>query len=76
VNPPWGTSVGSHEENAELYPALIRTAALLGPRLFVLTHEIKLFESALQAQDDWNVIAEHRFFQKGHWPRLFSLVRW
>ena len=74
VNPPWGTSVGSHEANAELYPALLRAAARLGPRLFVLTHEIKLFESALHAQQDWQLVDQHRFFQKGHWPRLYVLV--
>ena len=75
VNPPWGTSVGSHERNAQLYPELLRAGARLAPRLFVLTHEIKLFESALQAQHDWQLVDQHRFFQKGHWPRLFSAER-
>jgi 23S rRNA G2445 N2-methylase RlmL len=75
VNPPWGTSVGSHEDNATLYPALLEAAARLGPRLFVLTHEIKLFESAMQIQHDWQLVDQHRFFQKGHWPRLFALAR-
>jgi 23S rRNA G2445 N2-methylase RlmL len=74
VNPPWGTSVGSHAENAALYPALLAAAARLGPELFVLTHEIKLFESALQTQHDWRLVGQHRFFQKGHWPRLFVLA--
>jgi predicted RNA methylase len=73
VNPPWGTSVGSHEQNATLYPALLEAAARLGDRLFVLTHEIKLFESATQTQSAWRVINQHRFFQKGHWPRLYVL---
>ena len=75
VNPPWGTSVGSHEENATLYPALLRAAARLGPRLFVLTHEIKLFESALREEHAWRIVDQHRFFQKGHWPRLYVLAR-
>jgi 23S rRNA G2445 N2-methylase RlmL len=74
VNPPWGTSVGSHADNAELYPALLRAASRLGPRLYVLTHEIKLFESALEQQHEWTVVAQHRFFQKGHWPRLYVLA--
>ncbi|MDP1794475.1 MAG: methyltransferase [Acidimicrobiales bacterium] len=74
VNPPWGTSVGSHEENVDLYPALLRRARQLGAGLlFVLTHEIKLFESCLP-YTDWNPVEEHRFFQKGHWPRLYVLV--
>jgi predicted RNA methylase len=74
VNLPWGTSVGSHEQNAALYPELLRAAARLGPRLYVLTHEIKLMESALRATSAWNPVEEHRFFQKGHWPRLYVLV--
>jgi 23S rRNA G2445 N2-methylase RlmL len=74
VNPPWGTSVGSHEENARLYPALLRAAWHLGGSwLYVLTHEIKLFETALRSTD-WNLVDEYRFFQKGHWPRLFVLT--
>ncbi|HVT76075.1 MAG TPA: methyltransferase [Acidimicrobiales bacterium] len=75
VNLPWGTSVGSHEDNAALYPALLAHVARLAPRLFVLTHEIKVFESALQTQRDWRLVGQHRFFQKGHWPRLYALAR-
>jgi 23S rRNA G2445 N2-methylase RlmL len=74
VNPPWGTSVGSHEENSVLYPALLHAAARLGSHLYVLTHEIKVFESAMQTSD-WTVVEQHRFFQKGHWPRLYVLER-
>jgi predicted RNA methylase len=76
VNPPWGTSVGSHEENATLYPAMLAAAAHLaadGATLCVLTHEIRVFESALQTQHAWRVADQHRFFQKGHWPRLYVL---
>ena len=75
VNPPWGTSVGSHDENRELYPALLQVAARLATpdaRFCVLTHEIKVFESALRTTD-WNLVEQHRFFQKGHWPRLYVL---
>lgn len=75
VNLPWGTSVGSHEENATLYPDVLATAARLAPRLFVLTHELKLFDSAVQTQSTWHLVDEHRFFQKGHWPRLYVLAR-
>jgi tRNA (guanine6-N2)-methyltransferase len=75
VNPPWGTSIGSHEDNEVLYPALLRAASRLGARLYVLTHEIKVFESALQTQHAWQLVEQHRFFQKGHWPRLYVLAR-
>ena len=75
VNLPWGTSVGSHAENPSLYSDVLATAATLGPRLFVLTHEIKVFEATLDEQSAWSIADEHRFFQKGHWPRLFTLTK-
>lgn len=78
VNPPWGTSVGSHEENPSLYADLLTTAARIGApsaTLCVLTHEIRVFEAVLAAQTNWRVTDEHRFFQKGHWPRLYVLHR-
>ncbi|MEY2397150.1 MAG: tRNA (guanine6-N2)-methyltransferase, partial [Actinomycetota bacterium] len=77
VNLPWGTSVGSHEENETLYPAVLAAATRISSRratLCVLTHEIRVFESALGAQSQWSITAEHRFFQKGHWPRLYVLA--
>jgi 16S rRNA G966 N2-methylase RsmD len=76
VNPPWGTSVGSHEENATLYPALLDAAARLAApnaTLALLTHEIKVFEGALAAAASWTLVDQHRFFQKGHWPRLYVM---
>lgn len=75
VNLPWGTSVGSHDENPSLYRDVLTTAATLAPRLYVLTHEIKVFEATLAEQSTWSLVDEHRFFQKGHWPRLFVLHR-
>jgi len=77
VNPPWGTSVGSHEENASLYPALLDAAARFAApnaTFCVLTHEIKLFERALREQTVWSLRSEHRMFQKGHWPRIYVLT--
>ncbi|MEY2468999.1 MAG: hypothetical protein QOF21_1697 [Actinomycetota bacterium] len=77
VNPPWGTSVGSHEENETLYPALLDAAARLAAphaTFCVLTHEIKLFEGALREQTAWSQQSEHRVFQKGHWPRIYVLT--
>ncbi len=78
VNPPWGASVGSHDANVDLYPALLRaTARLAAPRatLCVITHEIKVLESSLRDQSDWTLVDQHRIFGKGHWPRLYVLVR-
>lgn len=77
VNLPWGTSVGSHEENEALYPDVLVTAArLAAPKatLCVLTHEIRVFEQALRDQHTWRLVDQHRFFQKGHWPRLYVMT--
>ena len=77
VNLPWGTTMGSHDENETLYPAVLAAAsrlALPDATFCVLTHEIRVFEAALGAQDAWSRVDEYRFFQKGHWPRLFVLT--
>lgn len=78
VNLPWGTSVGSHEENPALYADVLATAARIATphaTFCVLTHEVKVIGSAIDDQETWDLVAEHRFFQKGHWPRLYVLRR-
>lgn len=77
VNLPWGTSVGSHEENPSLYRDVLETAlriATPNATFCVLTHELRLFEEVLQDQEAWSLREEHRFFQKGHWPHLYVLT--
>ena len=79
TNPPWGTLHGEHESNEELLTALLRRAAELAApraRLGVLTHEIARMHRVLEtAPAGWRPAGEHRFFQKGHHPRLFLLER-
>jgi len=79
TNPPWGTLHGEHETNEELLAALLRRAAELAApraRLGVLTHEITRMQRVLEtAPAGWRRVGEHRFFQKGHHPRLFLLER-
>lgn len=78
VNPPWGTLVGSHDANPALYRTLLAKAAEIAKpssTFFVLTHDIAVFESALEDSKQWQVESVERFFQKGHHPRLFILVR-
>lgn len=78
TNPPWGTLHGEHATNEELLHALLGRAdelAAPGARLGVLSHEIRRMHAVLAAQDAWTCVAEHRFFQKGHHPRLFLLER-
>ena len=55
-----------------------RAAELAAPgaRLGVLTHEITRMQRVLeQRAAGWRRVGEHRFFQKGHHPRLFLLER-
>ena len=76
ANPPWGTLVGSHDENDALYPALLRGAAAVaapGARFGVLTHDVRRFETVLRADPSWTLEQSWRFFQKGHHPRLYRL---
>jgi 23S rRNA G2445 N2-methylase RlmL len=75
---PWGDAVGSHAENAALYPAFLKEAARIarpGARLVLLTHEPRLFARLLAEQADWRATAEHRVYHGGHHPRLYRLER-
>lgn len=79
TNPPWGTLHGEHETNQELLADLLERAAQLSApqaRLGVLTHEIVRMQRVMEtAPSGWRPLGEHRFFQKGHHPRLFLLER-
>jgi tRNA (guanine6-N2)-methyltransferase len=78
TNPPWGTLHGEHESNEQLLADLMsRAAGLAAPRsrLAILTHEIRRMHAALEGRASWRLLDEHRFFQKGHHPRLFLLER-
>jgi len=78
TNPPWGTLHGEHESNEQLLADLLDRAAGLaapGARLGVLTHEIRRMHAVLERPGTaWALQDEHRFFQKGHHPRLFLLT--
>ena len=76
ANPPWGTLLGSHDENDALYPALLRGAAAVAApnaRFGLLTHDVRRFEAILRADATWTLEQSWRFFQKGHHPRLYLL---
>jgi len=79
TNPPWGTLHGEHETNEQLLADLLhRAAELAAPRarLGVLTHEIERMHQVREnAAAGWRPVGEHRFFQKGHHPRLFLFER-
>ncbi len=76
---PYGHRMGSHEDNATLYPAVLREAARVaapGARLVVLTHELRLFEHCLAgARPWWRPERSTQVFQKGHHPVIHVLRR-
>ena len=76
---PWGQLTGSHEANRELYPGLLSEAARLaapGAELILLTHEIKLFETILQAFESiWELQEVVKVVQGGLHPRIYRLQR-
>ena len=76
---PYGHRMGSHEDNARLYPAVLAEAARVtepGGAMVVVTHELRLFERSLrEAARWWSVERGVQVFQKGHHPMLYLLRR-
>ncbi len=75
---PWGDAVGSHRENASLYPSLLTELARVGTanaRCVILTHDIKLFERVLGEQSAWRLVEGVRVAHSGHHPRMYGLER-
>ncbi len=73
---PWGDAVGSHEENAKLYPAFLREMARVGTpevRLVLLSHELKLMDRLLREQQMWRVRETLQVFHGGHYPKVYVL---
>jgi len=75
---PWGDAVGSHEENARLYPAFLKAmggVASKHARMVVLTHEVQLFEEVMEREPRWRVREVVRAYHGGHYPRMYLLTR-
>ncbi len=76
---PYGHRMGSHQDNAALYPAVLAEAARVaapGGVMVVVTHELRLFERCLrEAGRWWSVEREVQVYQKGHHPVLYLLRR-
>jgi tRNA (guanine6-N2)-methyltransferase len=76
---PYGNLVGSHRENAVLYPMLLEEAARMaapGARFAVITHEIRLFDASLEdARNLWQAERTFRVFQGGQRPQVYLLRR-
>ena len=75
---PYGDLVGSHRDNAALYPALLAEAARVAtPRatFVAISQEIRLLDAALARQDAWRVERTLRVYQGGHRPQVYVLRR-
>ena len=76
---PYGNLVGSHRENAALYPALLSEAGRLaahGARFAVITHELRLFDASLPGVSrTWQLERTVRVFQGGQRPQIYVLRR-
>ena len=74
-DPPWGDAVGTHKQNAALYPAFLAECARIaapGARFVLLTHEVKLLERLLETSE-WQLETQFKVFHGGHYPRVYLL---
>ena len=76
---PYGNLVGSHGDNARLYPALLEEAGRLarpGAAFVAITHELRLFEACLPPQRGvWRLERRLQVLQGGTHPRIYLLRR-
>jgi tRNA (guanine6-N2)-methyltransferase len=80
---PFGHDVGSHTENEDLYPLLLREASRVtrpGGRALFLTHEVRLMTNLLEElangpYADWTVTSVRTITLVGLHPRVFLLER-
>jgi tRNA (guanine6-N2)-methyltransferase len=79
---PFGQLVGSHEQNIELYPRVLREAArvtIAGGLFVAITHEIRLWERLVDESPDWTidtVLPIKLPFGGGHLrPRIYVMRR-
>jgi 23S rRNA G2445 N2-methylase RlmL len=74
---PFGQLMGSHEENARLYPALLSEAARVlkpGAPCVVITHEIRLMDKVLRDLPQWQAENTLRVTLRGLHPRIYVLT--
>lgn len=79
ADPPWGSLHGSHADAPAVHAGLLRAAhaaSAPGARLVVLTHEVKVMETAVrEAAPLWRPHPPLRVYAKGHHPRIWLLDR-
>lgn len=75
---PFGHLVGSHAENLALYPLILREAARVareGALFALISHEVRLMASLLEASTAWHTEETLRITLGGLHPRIFLLRR-
>ncbi len=75
---PFGSRVGSHAENIRLYPLVLEEAARItkpGGRSIIISHEVRLTNSLLTKNPDWELMSETKVGLRGLHPRIFLLRR-
>lgn len=75
---PFGQLVGSHEENIQLYPAVLNEAARIGKHdacFVLLTHEVRLMETLLHENPHWETERVIKVSLRGLYPRIFLLQK-
>jgi len=73
---PFGQMMGSHDDNARLYPALLKEAARVlkpGAPCVFITHEIRLMDNVLRHADGWQTENVLRVTLRGLHPRIYVL---
>jgi precorrin-6B methylase 2 len=75
---PFGQLVGSHDENIELYPRVLKEASRLlkqGGRMVLISHEVRLLDSLLEDSEQWKIEQNLRVTVGGMHPRIWVLSR-
>ncbi len=75
---PYGITVGSHDDNMTLYPALLEEAARVakpGAVLALVTQEATLLGDVVRKSDAWRQLDELKISLRGMHPRIFLLQR-
>jgi 23S rRNA G2445 N2-methylase RlmL len=75
---PFGQSVGTHAENRSLYPTILKEAgrvSVQGAVFVLITHEVRLMDDVLKAQNMWNCRQQIMITLRGLHPRIYVLER-
>lgn len=75
---PFGFAIGTHDENVDVYPAVLAEAGRVakpGARFVAITHEIKLLEQLANESDAWDLEEVIRINLRGLHPRIFVMKR-